>query len=131
MDIRRISTTTALLIYLIYSNLLLADNGFWSKDPLSGEVKFKDYNITKDEVVKATIDVVIQNNWLIVGNTPSEFTATYKERVKLKVSFTDDSVLLNEIPSNLKFEKRWMKSLKKNIEQKFQYYHYVRAMTSN
>ena len=131
MDNRNIYTTAALLICLLFSNMLLADGDYWRKKPRSGEVKFKSYNITKEEIVKSAIDVVIQNNWVITEHTENDFIAVYIDRVKLKVSFTDDSVLLEEIPASLKFEKRWMKSLEKNIDQKFQYYHYVRLMTSN
>ncbi|MEW8253857.1 MAG: hypothetical protein AB2747_05865 [Candidatus Thiodiazotropha taylori] len=131
MDKRGTWAVVLVLNCLLFSTGLLAEYGSWDYKPRSGEVKFNNYNITQEEVIKATIDVVIQNNWLIVDNAQSDFTATYKERVKLKVTFKDDSVLLNEIVTNLKFEKRWMESLKKNIDQKFQYYHYVREMTPN
>jgi hypothetical protein len=121
--------TVILLISLLFSNGLLADNEYWSNKPLSAEIKFSQYKVTKQEVIKSVVGVVLKNNWVITDHTSSGLLATYRDRIKLKISFANDSVLLNEIPSNLIFKKSWMNSLQKYINQKIQYYHYVRSIT--
>ncbi|MET0091079.1 MAG: hypothetical protein ABW068_13870 [Candidatus Thiodiazotropha sp.] len=93
---------------------------------LTQAIDLEPYDVNPLEVKKSILDVLIRNNWIITDHGKNQIIAIYDGKAKVKVSISEQQILLSEIPSTVNFRERWMRSLHSYIEKNLLYYHQVR-----
>ncbi|MEW8217996.1 MAG: hypothetical protein AB2770_06540 [Candidatus Thiodiazotropha taylori] len=102
----------------------------YKDDSILTRIPLSTFNVTQKEVISAALDVTLRNNWNIEGHSKDSIVASYK-RSRIELVIEDRYLAIKQYPTFATPNNNWIRSLHKHIEDRIQYYHYMRLINDS
>lgn len=124
-----------ILISLLIGSAFAADYNYtdqWNEGETSDglltiQIPLRVYDVTNTELIGAAVEVTIRNNWKIEAYSKDSIVASYK-RSRIEISADKQYLTIKEIPLYTQPKKKWLLSLRRHIEDRIKYHHYMRKI---
>jgi hypothetical protein len=94
---------------------------------LAVQIPLRVYDVTNNELIGAAVEVTIWNNWKIEAYSKDTLVASYK-RSRIEISIDEKYLTIKEVPLYTQPKEKWLQSLRKHIENRIKYHHYMRKI---
>ena len=126
-------TLICIIILCVLLPKIAISDDYWDKidGPLKETINIKDYKISREELLESIFHPIIRYKWAIDKVTKNTIDANYKNRARLKITISSETIILEELPSaHYEFKKNWMEALHIHIERNVKTKHYMNFMKS-